>query len=76
MSNYEGRSSKRKKYCIECTNGNIKRRLEDTNYRYICQGCGKKLDKGDKFVYCPYCGTKVIGSKPSKGKTEKNKNKL
>ncbi len=27
---------------------------------YICRNCGKKIKDIDKFVTCPYCGSKII----------------
>jgi DNA-directed RNA polymerase subunit P len=27
---------------------------------YVCQNCGKKIEKIENFITCPYCGYKIL----------------
>lgn len=62
-----------KTLCINCACPRMTERIYKNRGKYICQNCGKSLSRENKFVYCPYCGTKVFIKKT---KIEKNKNKL
>ena len=28
---------------------------------YVCKNCGRKVEDIEKFITCPYCGSKIIG---------------
>lgn len=30
---------------------------------YICDKCGKKVDEGDKYIRCRFCGSRIITKK-------------
>lgn len=45
----------------------IRTRLDKTHYRYSCSCCGKS-SRFYKFLFCPYCGTRIVEDYVEEGK--------